>query len=118
MAIDSVRLIANTIRTMREWREHLAEEGHRDDFRNRRSIGLLLRLEQTVAEIPPELLTEFEAVFRRWSLAEVVLLYTGAVRAVGFLSHPGSASEFVRSFIQSANAQRRQHERPRLQLVD
>jgi hypothetical protein len=81
------------------------------------AVETLKYLEDTVDDVPPELLAEYEAVFLRWETYEVVKLHDEALRAIGFRLHPVNAAEFVRQFIETANADRKRFETPRLTVV-
>jgi len=95
------------------WRAEKAEQ-HPDDLRNQRGVEILGRLAETADDVPPELMAEYDAVFLRWETSEVVRLHSEALRRVGFHSHPANATEFVRQFVEEANADRRRFETPTL----
>jgi hypothetical protein len=100
--------------TTLEWRTEKAAE-YPGDPRNLRAVEILRRLKATADNLPPELVAEYKAVFLRWETHEVCVLHNDALRAVGFHSHPADAAEFVRQFVEMANADRRRFERPRLE---
>lgn len=94
-----------------DWRASKAEE-YPDDQRNMRAVEILLHLEETADDVPPTLMAEYDAVFLRWDTTEVVVIHADALRGVGFHSTPVNATEFVRHFIETANADRRRFEPP------
>ncbi len=82
------------------WRAEKAAE-YPDDTRNERAVEILRRLAATADDVPPELMSEYKAVFFRWDTSEVVRLHDEALCAVGFHSHPKDATAFVGAFVES-----------------
>ena len=107
--------LKDDIATTLEWRTE-TETKYPGDPRNSRAVEILTRLEATADDVTPELMAEYNAVFLRWDTHEVCLLHNEALRAVGFHSYPANAAEFVRQVIETANADRRRFEIPRLTL--
>jgi hypothetical protein len=98
------------------WREEKAEQ-YPNDKRNLETVEIFKRLAATANDVPRSLMDEYEAVFLRWETDEVVSMHSEALRAVGFHSSPENATEFVRDFVESVNAERRRFEDVSVSLV-
>lgn len=100
-----------------DWRAEKAEE-YPDDVRNVRATEILRRLAATADDVPAALMAEYNAVFLRWDTYEVVRLQDEAMRGIGFHTQPENAADFVRGFVEMANADRRRFEPPRLRSTN
>ena len=97
------------------WRADKAAD-YPDNPGNLRAVEILNRLAATADHVPPDMMSEYAAVFLRWDTSEVCRCHDEALRAVGFRTHPADATAFVREFIELVNKDRRRFEtfRPRV----
>lgn len=84
----------------RHWREVRSEE-HPDDKRNKSAAEIFERLDDSVVNIPDDVLREYDLLWQcREDGTTLSELWAETLRQVGFSSEPGSATEMVQRFIE------------------